>query len=154
MNSNIFTVDFVSSVESILSSRCVAGNSMPVKELCDLLEVPDDEMAGAVRCLVRTLPEYELRKGVGVIRKGETAHKPAEFPPGFVDSVRNALAILSGEKEGVTRKTLAEAIGQPGSTTEAAITRAYNEGHLPGYKSKKGIKGGFVKDAPAASESN
>lgn len=143
---SMFAVAFVSSVESALSARCANGQACSVKELCETLELNEAEVGGAVRCLVHLLPEYETKKGSGITLRGtERQPRPTEFAEGFVDSVRDALESLASADRGVTRKQIAEAIGQPGSDTELNISKAYKAGHLEGWSVKKGPSGGFVR---------
>lgn len=148
---SMFNSEFVSSVEDVLADRCANGQACSVKELCEALELDEKDVGGAVRCLVHNLSDYETKKGSGITLRGaERQPRPTEFAEGFVDSIRSALESLATAGRGVTRKAIAEAIGQPGSDTELNISKAYKAGHLEGWTVRKGPSGGFVRETETA----
>lgn len=170
MNTNqIFNRDFVDQVRNVLSERCVDGAAVTRSQLCQILGIPvpsdkDKRMVleNTVGSLITlgAVEGYEMRHGrFGGI--GKTGERPAKtekgkrsktvnpsrvsFPEGFIEAAQSKLDELSADGSSVTRRKLAEAMGQPGSDTENLISKAFKAGYFEGYTTKIGANGGFMR---------
>lgn len=159
----MFDSNFVARVHSVLVERCVDGIAVPREQICEAVGLPASA-APVISMMLKDglLPGFEGRVGPrgGVGKIGElppkkpkvkSERKSFTFPEGFLEKLSEVVKTLCEEagvdEEGnprcVTRDQIAKALGEPGSRTEMLVSNALKAGHLRGFDSRPGPKGGI-----------
>ena len=147
MSNSVFTDSFIEKIRTKLDEICTEGNTITRGQLCKALEFEQimEPVIGTALAL-GVVEGYDMRKGRGVGKKGETPTRKAsepEFTEEWLGLLQATLEDMCPvDNKCVPRRDIVAAMGEEGTKAENKVSLALKRSQIDEFEARIGRYGG------------